>query len=664
MHLTIPTAVIVACTFVTSPASARKAAPSGPRLDLAPQKDALVLARDPGTLVRITLHGAKAASDATPRVAASVGSLGELKKAKDGQWEIAYTIPDTKPPSVAILIAEIETEAGVVSGATAVRLLGKARVSIKTEKNARVHLKVAGRREGPFEADDAGVVETSITVPPGYEEFQIIAKDKAGNRSKRKKALAVPPFPMVAIGPAPAELTADGTHTLKISVAAVSNRGDLVPFRGKCRSNEGKLKKLDVHSDIGRWQLKVSAVGSGQARVTCNTGGGKHRVATLELQLVPGALHALALTGPSECAAGQTCDLMIEAKDVAGNPIINLPILDAKADLGAVAMDGPDDSGAVSWAFTAPDTYEPERVATVTLAADAGPRAKGRITLSPAAVAELSFESVGESVLLGSEIRIPVRAVDAYGNPVPVQPPPTLTADVGEATWVAEGEGAPAIIYKSPERASTETTVLRMSYDTLRAELPLMLEGRWRHTHLTARAGVMVLRNGLWGPSLGLDVSSSLPPLDGRFAVAIRVGGTRSQSSSPIEPTGELVGTVDQVLWMIPFVAGMDGVVVDGGSWSIVAGVAGGGLVLVTSLDVQPRTPDDRNSVPPDRDSVVLSPAASAHLRFTLDLGPGELEIGGDMLFAWTRSAESVRGDVLAFVGTVGWRFGWDDAIW
>jgi hypothetical protein len=655
------TSAAVALCALSSTASIQNASP---RLRVVPRGDALVLGRDEGTSVRITLNGATAAEGALPRIATSVGSLATVQPRRPGAWEVAYTTPEGKTPSVAILIAEIETSAGVVSGSAAIRLLGRARVSVETEKNARVRFKVANRHEGPFETGAAGLVETSITVPPGHSELEIITVDQAGNRSRRRKALAVQPFPMVAIGPAPSELVADGEHPLVVSVAAVSTRGGIVPFGGMCRTNRGKLTRLRPVGSLGRWQLDVATVGGGQAVMTCGIGRGKHEMATLRVRLLPGALQELAISGPGECATGQTCNLHIRARDRADNRVIHLDDLEATADVGELTMRATT-RGAPVWAYVAPTTYKPGRTAKVRLAVASGPAAEWTIALSPAPLEELGFAATDARVDLGSELRIPVRAVDSFGNSVRLLSPPTLTADVGDAVWLGEGEGGPAVVYRSPKSADAEVDLLRISYGTLRAEMPMVLESGWRHSHLSARVGVLAVRNGLWGPALGFDVTSSVPPLDGRFSAALRVAGARSQSVSLINPTGDqVVGSVEQELWLVPFLGGVDALMIGGNGWDVSGGLAGGGLLLLTSFRVVPASVTDRGAVPADQGSTLLSPAASIHVRGALDLGPGHLELGVDILYAWTHGTESIRGDLLAFVATVGWRLGWNDALW
>ncbi|MFC1611898.1 hypothetical protein ACFL6C_13125, partial [Myxococcota bacterium] len=506
-------------------------------------------------------------------------------------------------------------------------------------------------------------VEASVTVPPGIDEFQVIAVDQAGNRSRKRKALIVPPFPKVAFGPAPETIGADGKSPLVVSVAAVSPAGELLSFDGKCRATEGRLKSLKSQDQTGRWQLLVTKVGSGQTRITCNLGGGKGK-AILQIGLVPGTMHTLHILGPSECSAGEACDLEVQASDIAGNPIVDLPLFEVAAEPGSLVARESAEGAPRLYIYQSPQSLSAGRVAKLQLVdPSTGLEASTSITLTPAKVAELAFDVVGEpSVLVGSELEIPVRAVDSFGNRVAVDPAPSLSAKVGEVTWMpGADESSAAVLYRVAAGTTAESDLIHLSYQEMNTELPLHLEGRWRRTSISGRAGVLVLRNGIVAPTIAVDFASALPIFDARLAATLRIAGAWSLNTFPIKlKDGRKIGKGDQTLWYLPFLAGLETRIFTA-PFTLDTGVGGGGLVLWTDIDTYQ---GEKDELPPDRSSTVLSAAVGGHLRAAYDLGPGSIELGGDVLWAWTRPASSIRGDLLAFGITLGWRSSWSNALW
>ena len=75
--------------------------------------------------MRISLPEAIAVQDAVPRVVTSVGSLGQPEVTGAGEWTIAYIVPESRAPSVAIIIAGVLViGASIVLGFFAFLILG------------------------------------------------------------------------------------------------------------------------------------------------------------------------------------------------------------------------------------------------------------------------------------------------------------------------------------------------------------------------------------------------------------------------------------------------------------------------------------------------------------------------------------------------------------
>ncbi|MEE8410783.1 MAG: hypothetical protein V3T05_14380 [Myxococcota bacterium] len=639
-------------------------------LVVSPVKKSLILATEAGTKVELTLEPAALDTGTTlPRISLSVGTVGTVTRTGPGRFEVDYFIPDRKPPSVCILVARFDAADGPILGATVIKLFGQARVNIKTEKKAIVRLRVAGKLLGPFRANASGIVETSITVPPGVRSFQVLAVDAAGNRSTKKKILAVPPFPGVGFAPTPLELVADGKHETEIAIAAISPKGDLVPFRGKCKASPGKLRASGKSGQLSTWLFRSRRIGGGMTRIICRQPSPASAPGKLELALVAGPANSLSVAGPASAVAGNPALLELLVTDAAGNQVAALPELEITVDHGEiVAADDPEVGR--TYTFVPPKKLPAAGVATLTI--EAVGTSTSRPTLSAVATIELSpgpldaivVDTPKEELVAtsGVDLEIRLHLVDAHGNPVPPPHPATVTAEYGEATWRGAGDKAAALVtYRSPRFPLAGTDHLEIRVGGVHSQVTVAMPYSPGRGYVSLRAGAMMLRNGWVAPAIGLDVSTSLPFAKDHLAVGIKMVGARAFRGTNLKVNDIKVGRVRQTIYLAPILLTVEARLPLTDTIDLSFGGGGGGLISWTKLDSR----GDETQVPPDRVSRVLSPSVGAHIRAGFGFGSvGGVEVGLDGFWAQTHTANAYRGDLTSVSLTGGWRLGWKGAIW
>ncbi len=129
------------------------------------------------------------ADDRVRTVVASVGHVDELVRDDSGHYSARYTLPQRGQPQYAI-IAVIDDSRHTVDWGV-VQLDGMPRVKTKSVPGATVHVRVAGRTFGPWIADHAGRVPMRVVVPPGVDDVQVIAEDRAGTRRSSTLSLGL-----------------------------------------------------------------------------------------------------------------------------------------------------------------------------------------------------------------------------------------------------------------------------------------------------------------------------------------------------------------------------------------------------------------------------------------------------------------------------------------
>ncbi len=164
--------------------------------------------------VRITVRGAGAL-----RAVANVGTVSGVSGGS-----ATYTPPDGRQPRVAVILVYGDG----VAGAVAIPLVGKTDLPVTTEPNALVTLEAGGRSFGPVRADDRGRATIPIELPPGIRTGTVVARDPAGNETRRPAQLGVEDEDRTLAVRTGADLVAGGEETATVAFAAAGPQGALL----------------------------------------------------------------------------------------------------------------------------------------------------------------------------------------------------------------------------------------------------------------------------------------------------------------------------------------------------------------------------------------------------------------------------------------------------
>lgn len=172
-------------------------------------------------------------STAPPVLRANVGTLGTVERLGPGRFRVVYTLPTTRYPEVAMVVAQaawphprsVHGALGVlrVPLASAIELPGE------TEPDADFSLTIAGKTFGPVRAGPKGEFRLPVVVPPGYGLGQGLAVDRVGNRRRVEVDLALPPTKQLACVAGPSELPANGTARARVVCATSDPFGNAAP---------------------------------------------------------------------------------------------------------------------------------------------------------------------------------------------------------------------------------------------------------------------------------------------------------------------------------------------------------------------------------------------------------------------------------------------------
>ena len=174
---------------------------AAPRVMAEPQ--AVVLGRDRSVALRVSgTEGARLYS------ACNVGRLVE-ERADGGTRIFRWTPPDTRFPSVAVLLFWTPRPQAPEATVLSIALSGQTTLQMETEPSAAVQVQVGGMTFGPVAADERGRVRVPIQVPPGVREALVIATAQT-RQITRTVALETPPARAWLVAVAPEPLPAEG----------------------------------------------------------------------------------------------------------------------------------------------------------------------------------------------------------------------------------------------------------------------------------------------------------------------------------------------------------------------------------------------------------------------------------------------------------------------
>ncbi len=320
---------------VGPPASAVMISLSGP----APVKN-----RDHEAQLQIEVAGDGEA--APPVVRANVGRVDRLTRVAPGRFTASYTLPSTRYPEVAIIVAfSAWPHAQSTHGAFGVLRLPLASavdVPGRAEPSAEVWLSIGREAWGPVKAGSDGSFRLPVVVAPGFGVAQVKTVDRVGNRRTSLIDLMLPPTDELACVSTPSHLPADG-HSQARVLCATSDRFGSAARGGRVslRATAGQLSPpRDLPSGVTEWTWTApTELGAGTVTLEASTrslgiesnetltlGLGQGPVASLDVDHVDTAVHLGARWAPvisPRDALGRVVVGAVVSAEVAGETVIS-----------------------------------------------------------------------------------------------------------------------------------------------------------------------------------------------------------------------------------------------------------------------------------------------------------------------------------------------------
>lgn len=331
-----------------------KVGPPASSVTIALSGAAPVKNRDHEAALEITV--AQGQDSAPPVVRANVGTVDRLVRVGPGRFTAVYTLPTTRYPEVAIIVAfSAWPHAQSTHGAFGVLRLPIAsavEVPGKVEAGAEVRLSIGGQSWGPVKAGADGTFRLPVVVSPGFGVAQVQTVDRVGNRRTSSLDLLLPPTDQLSCVSTPAHLPADGVSQARV-LCAISDRYGL-PTRGSkvsLTASSGALSPArDLPNGVAEWSWTAPTergAGATTFEASWRSQGFESRE-SLSIALVQGPVAKLQVTDVDAVVhLGSTWRPEIAATDSLGRPVKGAVIV---ADLqGGTLVSDPTSATPLSW---------------------------------------------------------------------------------------------------------------------------------------------------------------------------------------------------------------------------------------------------------------------------------------------------------------------------
>lgn len=287
---------------------------------------------------------------APPVLRANVGEVGPVERKGPGRYTARYTLPTTRFPEVAVIVAfsawpHPQSTHGAL-GVLRVPLASAVEVPGRAEPGAEMRLTIAGATFGPVTAGKDGSFRLPVVVPPGYGTATGQTVDRVGNRRKTTIDLRLPPTDQLACVVTPTRLPADGAARARVLCATSDRHG--AAAKGARVQLTASLGTLSPPREVGPGVFEWAWVaprqrGDGVARLDARwRQGANDSQEGLEIALGQGPVASLkAPPGDAVAWAGGRWTSTLEAFDSLGRPVrgveaaIDVPVGTAAATPGA-----------------------------------------------------------------------------------------------------------------------------------------------------------------------------------------------------------------------------------------------------------------------------------------------------------------------------------------
>lgn len=235
---------------------------------LSAQPAQLVLGKDSAAELEV-----QAEAGAKVTLSSSVGSIGPPQR-KGPSLRARFTPPALHAPTVALVLAQIETGGARELHWLSIPLAGSDTMEIETRPGASVQATVAGTALSPVSADRKGIVRLPMVVPPGVRSATLRITDALGNVSERPLDLDPPPFSRLRVATRQAEASAvtpaeveifvvkpDGTPDDEARVELTCAAGGKTEMRGRIGPGVYLAEYTPAAGHTGPVELSARAAG-------------------------------------------------------------------------------------------------------------------------------------------------------------------------------------------------------------------------------------------------------------------------------------------------------------------------------------------------------------------------------------------------------------------
>lgn len=464
---------------LTFAAALANAAPAAATIDVQPKL--LVLGEEPSRAVL------RIASQARPRVAASVGRIENLRREGPSLWVADFVPPEETIPRVAIVSA-VEGEA---LGWTAIPLWGQGDAVVQTRPHARISVEIGPRSFGPVQADATGQAMVPVIVPPGVHEAR---------QRGRVIDLHVPRMPLLQVVLLAERGRADRAEDLAVRLLAVDEAGK--PLEGaqlEITPSRGSVTGLAQHAPGELWATwSIPAGAAGTERLVVELADAKRLTAEASVPLEPGLAATIQLTSDrAQLIAGEPAPLRVHAvaRDGAGNLSLEPLVVD-----GLEPADG-------EWQLRAPERID----GVLTLVAHPRGRAQPRATLAlpllPAEPAKVMLDPPAASVQIGSRLQLHAKRTDRFGNLVRSAAPTASAGQGSFAAVAAQPDGAWLATWVPPRAWTGEPALVEVRFGPDAARSSISIVPRDGLLALSPKLGAITNFRRLAAPLVGLEAA-------------------------------------------------------------------------------------------------------------------------------------------------------------
>ncbi|MGC4116413.1 MAG: Ig-like domain-containing protein [Myxococcales bacterium] len=295
------------------------------------------------------------------RLAANVGSFGEVTREGPGTYHVVYVPPTTRFPQVALIAVWKETGPEAPIDFVRVPLHGRTKLPLGAPKGTELKVRVGSAEFGPVVAEGRST-EITLAVPPGVREATVVARSPAGAVSTRTVAIATPPYDRLTAALTPHALAPGGRGWARLEVYYdAEGREPPPPSEIKVLATSGTVSLMGT--DQGRYTYRYQpSPPSGATGVDFNVLVAGDSAATartrLSLGLPPPARLVLRPpTEPMACDGEARAPVELCVLDAEG---LGLPGLSPKVSRDGTPMEVRDaGAGRYLAMFTAPALYPP-----------------------------------------------------------------------------------------------------------------------------------------------------------------------------------------------------------------------------------------------------------------------------------------------------------------